>query len=94
VYESDTAAALAGDDAWVVVSALIAPAEAAVVALHVLLVDGDHCPRLLQLLLVQLPRRLVHPLTRQVLHPKFNSTQLNDIEFFNFIIIFAFCGLE
>ena len=69
------------------------PAEAALDALSVRgllagrISEGDHLFLLLQLLLVQLFRGLLHFLTSEILDSEFNSSKLYDIELFDFVVL-------
>lgn len=103
--EAHGAWAFARDNAWILDGWLWAPAESAWAGFFYGSVQSQHRSGFFKLLLIKFFLGLAHKLTFEILDSEFDSTQFDDIELFDFVILrlckyigvtylFAVLGLE
>jgi hypothetical protein len=106
MHETYAAFTFARHYAGVLLSRLIAPAEPASqlifrvslspfgVSDSLLILKSDAGFGFLELLLIQLLRRLPHILTLEILHPELHTAQLNHIELLDLVVLYTIINSE
>lgn len=87
VDEADTACAMTGHDARVLLSGVTSPTETASQLLRLVGFESSHRLSFLQLLLVELFCCLPHVLAGEVLHSELYSAKLDHIKLLDFVVL-------